>query len=470
MPGIPLFGLGIRGKSPFVTAKLLQNMYAEIRPAGEKSQIVAYWTPGLNLFDTFGDTPARGGIEFEKDSLVFVVHRGVFYEVNNAGINTARGNLITTNGRVSMAHNGTQIMIVDGTAGYIYNATTNVFSQIVDPDFPANPLTVCFLSGRFIINFRGSSRFHWSDVYNGLAWDALDFANAESNPDPIVEVYTSNGQLHLLGEKTTEFWGVSGVSDQPFSPLPGTAAEWGLAATWSIAKFDNTYACLIKNRMGEYMVAQMVGYGPKKISTPDLDSIISKYSTVSDATAYSYMVGGHAMYVISFPIAGETWLYDGSTGMWHKLKSFGITRHRGEFSLQLLGRTIVADHSNGNLYQLDPNALTDNGDPIEREIVGETIESRDGEFLTVNCLRVDMETGVGIDNGQGSNPQVMLCLSRDNGKTWGAEMWRGMGEIGEYGTRVEWRRLGTSRSITPKIRITDPVRVVVVSASINPEN
>jgi hypothetical protein len=466
MAGIPLFGLGMRGKSPFVTAKLLQNMYAEIRPAGEKSQIVAYGTPGLDLFDAFGDTPVRGGIEFEKDSQIFVVHRGVFYEVNNAGINTARGNLITTTGRVSMAHNGTQIMIVDGTAGYIYNTATNVFAQIADLDFPANPLTVCFLAGRFIINFRGSSRFYWSALYDGLAWDALDFANAESNPDPIVSVYVSNGQLHLLGEKTTEFWGVSGVADQPFAPLTGTATEWGLAATWSTAKFDNTYACLIKNRMGEYMVAQMVGYLPKKISTLDLDAIISRYVTVADATAYSYMLGGHAMYVISFPAAGASWLYDGSTGMWHKLKSYGITRHRGEFSLQLLGRTIIVDYLNGNLYQMD----SDNGDPIEREITGETIEAEDGAFFPIYCLRVDMEAGVGIDNGHGSNPQAMLCVSRDHGKTWGAEMWKTMGKIGEYGTGVEWRKLGTNRSFTPKFRITDPVKVVVISASINPEN
>lgn len=470
MPSIPLFGLGMNGKSPFVTAKLLQNLYAEIRPAGEKSQIVAYGTPGLNLFNTFGETPVRGGLEFEKLSVIYVVHRGIFWEVNNAGVATNRGAIGTTSGRVSMAHNGVQVMIVDGASGYIYNTSTNVFSQIIDADFPANPLTVCFLSGRFVANFFASSRFYWSALYDGLSWDALDFANAESNPDSIVAVHANNGQLHLLGEKTSEFWGVSGSSEAPFASLAGTATEWGLAATWSVSKFDNTYACLIKNRMGEVMVAQMVGYLPKKISTVDFDAIINRYSNVADATAYSYMLGGHAMYAISFPSAEESWLYDGSTGIWQKLKSYGITRHRGEFSLQLLGRIIIADYANGNLYQLDADALTDNGDQIEREVIGETIEGKDGEFVSVDKLRIDMESGVGTSNGQGSNPQAMLCVSRDNGKTWGAEMWKTMGAIGQYAARVEWRRLGTSRSFTPKIRITDPVKVTIVSASINPDN
>src|SRR5688572_23508650 len=214
---IPLFGAGLHAKSAFVTAKSMQNIYAEVRPAGEKSAIVGYGTPGLNLFyDPGGGTPARGGIEFEKNSVAYYVRSGTLWEVNNAGVTTNRGTLNTTSGRVSMAHNGVQVMIVDGLNGYIYNTTTAVFAQITDPDFPANPLTVCFLARRFIVNFTGSSRFYVSDIDNGLSWNALMFANAETNPDPIVCVYESNGQLILPGPKTTEFWGNSGAADFPF--------------------------------------------------------------------------------------------------------------------------------------------------------------------------------------------------------------------------------------------------------------
>jgi hypothetical protein len=53
---IQLFGLGISAKSKNVTAKIIQNLYLEQRPVGEKSQVVAYGTPGLELFVSFGDT------------------------------------------------------------------------------------------------------------------------------------------------------------------------------------------------------------------------------------------------------------------------------------------------------------------------------------------------------------------------------------------------------------------------------
>ena len=469
MAQIPLFGLGLSSRSPFVTAKRLQNIYVEKRPQGEKSVLVGYGTPGSTLFVDFGDTPARGGLELPAGNVAYVVHRGTLWEVNAAGVKTNRGTLNTTSGRVSMDHNGVQVMIVDGTNGYIYNTSTLVFAQITDPDFPVNPVTVGYLSRRFIVSFLNSSRFYVSDIDNGLAWNALMFANAESNPDPIIAAWPSNGQAIFLGTQTTEFWGNSGTLDFPFVALQGTATEWGLAATWSIAKYDNTFACLMKNRMGQVMVAKMNGYLPEKISSPDLDAIINKYATTADASAYSYMEGGHPMYVINFPSAGATWLYDGSTSVWSALKSFGIARHRAEFSFNLIGKTVVADYASGRLYRIDSDALTDNGESIEREIIGETITDGEQGFIDAACLRLDMETGIGTTIGQGSNPQVALSISRDNGKTWGPDMWKTAGAIGDYRTRVEWRRLGSPRYLTAKIRVTDPVRAVFVNACLNPE-
>jgi len=472
MAQIQLFGLGVVSRSPFVTAKQLVNLYAEKRPRGEAAALVAYGTPGKLLFHDFGDTPCRGGLEFPQGNVAYVVHRAVLWEINNAGIATNRGTLNTTTGRVSMDHNGVQVMIVDGTDGYIYNTVSQVFAQITDADFPANPVTCCVLSRRFIANFLDSSRFYVSDIDNGLSWDALMFANAESNADPILAVWASTGQLILLGQMTTEFWGNSGALDFPFTALQGTSNEWGIGAIWSIAKYDNSFALVIKNRMGQVMIAQMGGYLPKKISTPDVDSIINGYPSISNASAYSYMLGGHPMYVINFPSAndgdGASWLYDGSTSMWSVLKSHLLERDRAEFGFSLIGKQIVADYATGTLYRLDETTYSENGASITREITGETVAIADAALFPVDCLRLEMETGIGLTSGQGVNPQVALSLSRDNGKTWGPDMWRTAGAIGEYGTRVEWRRLGTVRSIVPRIRMTDPVKPVFVAACINP--
>lgn len=544
MPRINCFGLGQVSKTPYVTAKNLINMYCETRPAGEKSMMVAYRTPGLRIFTEFaGAVMGRGLWSFEKTDILFEVVGNVLYQLDGTGVPINRGTLLTSTGRVSMADNGTQLMIVDGTYGYIYTTVapaaistitrvgtlatlttatphglgtgmivtvsgatpsqyngaytitvtgpttftyvmasdpggsaapvgsyviTSGFARITDTDFPVAPLTVAFLSGRFVINISQSSRFYVSDLYDGLSWDALNFANAEASADPIIAVWANNGQLILFGSKSTEYWGDSGTLDFPFSAIQGTATEWGLAATWSVAKYDNSVAMLVKNRMGQVMVAQLNGYLPKKISNPDIDSILNGYTVINDASSYSYMLGGHPMFVINFDNAQASWLYDGSTGIWSQLKSFERTRHRAEFGTAFLNYTLVADYENGNLYSLTDEEYTDNGEQIESIVTSQTVADQNLDILTIDKFRVDMEVGLGSVSVE--EPQIGLRVSRDNGKTWGNEVFRDIGPIGTYRNMVDWTRLGSARNFVFQLRVTDPFPFTLISGIANPND
>jgi hypothetical protein len=142
-----LFGIGQFGKSSNVTSQERLNCYIEVQPGDDRSKVAFYGTPGLILYKSFGDTPIRG--EYDKGNFVYIVHRGTFYEVNNSGVATARGTIGTTSGRVYMADNGTQLMLIDGSLGYIYNFGTLAFTQIVSAGFlGASSLT--WMDGYFI--------------------------------------------------------------------------------------------------------------------------------------------------------------------------------------------------------------------------------------------------------------------------------------------------------------------------------
>jgi hypothetical protein len=207
------------------------------------------------------------------------------------------------------------------------------------------------------------------------------------------------------------------------------------------------------------------GYVPKPISSPELDALINAYLTVSDATAFSYMEAGHPMLQVNFPTAGKSWLFDATTGLWSPLE-YGLSgaRHRGEIFLDFDRKRLIFDYENGNIYQLDSAAYTDNGTEIASEIISRHITAP--KPFRVRELYVDMETGVGLASGQGSDPQAMLQISKNGGKTWGNELWRSIGAIGEYGQRVMWKRLGPSDSWTFKIRITDPCKRVITYGAI----
>ena len=460
-----LFNGGQLGKSSNVTAQKRVNCYVELQPTGDRAKIVIYGTAGLSLYASFGETPLR--CIYTKGDYTYVVHRGNFYEINNSGVKTSRGALSTTAGRVYMADNGIQLMLTDGTKGYIYTFATNAFAEITSTDFLGAGIVV-WMDSYFIVNIPNTQKFQISASYDGFTWDALDYASAEANPDNIVSPFVDNSNLYLFGSVSTEFWSNTGTSDFPFARISGGATEWGCAAAGSICKYDNSVAFIAKNRMGEVMIARMSGYTPEKISTPEIDFIINNYSTVEDATAFSYLVGGHPMLQINFPSGGESWLYDGLSKLWSQLKSYGITRHRAEYGVAFLNKILVTDYENGNLYRIDAENYTDNGDPIEMEFVSRHI-ANDDKRITINKLQLDMETGTGLANGQGSNPQIMMSVSKDGGHTFGSEQWTNIGSIGHYLTRVVWRRLGVARDWAFKFRITDPVKRVILGASIDAE-
>jgi Phage stabilisation protein len=461
MARVGLFGLGIQSKSPNVTAQRRLNMYYEFNKQEDKTKVTAYGTAGTTLFVSFGDTPCR--MLYEFGDFLYVVHRGVFWQVNNAGIKVNKGTIGTTMGRISVSDNGTQIMFVDGLNGYIYNTLTDVFEQITDPDFPLNPLTVTFLSRVFVVTFANTGRFYISDIDDGLAWNALDFANAESNPDSLISSYANNGQLVQFGQKVIEFWGVTGAIDFPFGNIQGSAIEYGLAARFSLTKFGQGLMFLARTNAGEVKVMYLQGYQVQDVTGTDLSNVINSYSGVTAATAFYYEQDGHPFYELN--IGGFTWLYDGSTKCWSELKSFESTRHLAEIQSQYLNRNAVSHYSNGDIYFIDKDTYSDNGNPIERELVGRHIFDNMQDVF-ISSLQIDMETGTGLISGQGSNPQIMLQISKDNGHTWGNERWQSFGKIGEYFKRVIWRQLGTGYDFVFKLRITDPVKVVITGAYI----
>lgn len=453
---VNLFGGTLKSKSPNLSAQQRINCYVELQRDGERGRVAILRTPGLTSFVDFGDTPIRGAIE--ANDKIYLVHRSKFYEVNAAGVTTDRGTIGTASGRVGMAFNGTQIMIVDGVAGYIYTLATTTLATIADADFPNGCRTVTWQNNRFIVELNSS--FYISALDDGTSWDALDFATAESSPDDLVRVDTDRGEIILFGGKTTEFWGDSGALDFPYIRI-GNPVEVGLAARWSVAKFLGSVAFLAKNKLGEVQICTFNGYAPAPFSTPELESLINQYSVVSDATGFSYRKQGNDFYQINFPTAGKSWLFCAGSSAWSELQSSG-SRHRADIAVDFRARTYVTDYENGRLYELDADNYTENGISMPAEVV--TKHQFQSDWITISRLWLDIESGVGLITGQGASPQIMLQASHDGGHTWDNERWQSMGKIGEYLQRAIWWRLGRHRSFTFRFRVSDPVKVVILGA------
>lgn len=449
---VPLFGVGNKALSVVVSAQERTNLYVEVQPDPEANGMVLYPTPGLSTDINFGASPIRG--LYERGDVRYAVVGATLWEIAANGTTTNRGTLNTSGGRVDMSDNGLDLLIVDGTtARYLLKFSTNVFSQVVS--FAAD--SCAFLNGRFLASEAASGRFGWSGLYDGYVWDALDFATAESHPDNLRRVFVDGAVAHMLGESTVEQWADSGAEDQPIARIGAGAMQWGLAARWSVAKYGKGFLCLGKSRQGGVQVYSVMGGSYDAISTSNEEQEWARYSAVENATAYSYMANGRSFYVLNFPSADRSWLWDGTA--WNRVESGG-GRHRGEIQINFQNRSYVSDYENGKLYRLDPDVYTDDGEPIRRRLV--TRHNKSGDPIKLAQLWLEMESGVGLVSGQGSDPQVMLRVSRD-GKPFGNELWRSFGRIGQRAARAVWNALGQARSWTFEFTVSDPVKTVFVA-------
>lgn len=455
---IPLFGIGNQGKSVNVDAQERLNLFVEVQQDPEKHVLTMYGTPGLKTFVNFGSSPIRG--VYQMGEFIYAAYRDGLYSIANNGVTTLLGAIAVGNTIIKFSDNGTQLIAVDGTNGYIWNVNTSTFNQIVDADWPgAN--TVTFLNGRFIVNKPDTGEWYWSGLYDGLSWGALDFATAESDPDNLVAVIAELGQLLLFGTKTTEPWGDSGATDNPYARVGSSAIEWGLAARDSLCKYSDGLMFLRKNRLGQVQVCLLSGYVSSPVSNPEMDYVFGTYGDVSNATALTYMVSGHPFYQINFPTPGVSWLYDGQSKSWSKVSSGG-GRHRANQSVQLLDSVYVTDYEVGKLYRLSMDYYTDDGETIVREFISR--HQATGNLMTMAQLWLEFEPGVGLQSGQGSDPQVMMSISRDGGSTFGNERWVSIGRVGKYRARAIWNRMGRAFDWVFKFRVTDPVKVVIIAA------
>lgn len=462
----PLFGLGLQGKSPNVTANSLVNAYYEFQQQKDRTSVAIHGTPGLELLVDQGDTPWRGLRPF--GNFLYGVHRGALYEINNAGTATSLGSLSTTTGRVDMTDDGTYIAMVDGTDIYTYNTSTTTFAVGTDGDRPTSPNTCTFQAGRILTDENGTGQFKGSDLYDPTAWDPLDFATAESNPDNLIRIINYRGTIVLFGEYTTEFWSNTGGAGFPYSRILNADVEYGLAARWSVAPFAGTFAFLSKNREGQVVVMALNGYStPQRLSNFEFEHIINNYSTVSDATGFAYMLGGHPMYQLNFPSEMKSWLYDGSTQYWSELQYGNGERHRAELGVDYLNQTIVADYSNGKLYKLKASIYTDNGADIRMVLRGRHIYNQKKK-MRLTRLELGHEPATTTD--QTSTPVAGLRVSKDGGHSWGTQTFAELGKVGEYKNRCKWSRLGSGRDMVAEITIAEPIKKVITECTLYTED
>lgn len=456
---IPFIGPTYEGRAVTQTVQKTVNWYPEFAPKDSKSSMALLPMPGCKYVNSIGTGPIRGAIE--HGGYVYVVSGRDVYRLAETETFTFMGSITSFSGPVSMASSGPQAILVDDSdTGYVLTGTT--VTTITAKDFKGSK-NVVFMDGYFIVNKPGTGEFYISGLFDGKTWSSLNFGSTEIDPDNLLALFVNNENLYCFGEYTTQVFYNAGSAFFPFESRQGAFMEWGIAANRSLAKLDKEIAFLAKTRQGTAQVIMTNGFSPKVISTRSLENTISEYTKIDDAFAYTFQWKGHTFYVLTFPVADETHVYDVESNSWFNWKTYDMGRHLSNCHFFINNKHYVGDFRNGNFYELDDETYTDNGVAIER-IRRTQHQSNENKNIFWNKVEIDFQPGMGTTTGQGVDPQAMLRWSDDGGFTWSSELWRDIGKIGEYSNRAIWYRMGRSRDRVYELTITDPVKAVLIGA------
>jgi len=501
----PILGASYVARSVNAADNRMVNLFPEIVPDGGKEAAWLQRAPGLTLLATLPQGPIRGLWTF--NNLAYAVAGEKFYQIDTNWTYVEKGTVAGT-GPVSMVDNGTQIFIACNGPSYIYNSLTDQFAEITDPDF-AGAVTVGYIDGYFVFNEPNSQKFWVTSLLDGTSIDPLDFASAEGSPDNLAALIVDHKEIWLFGQNSVEVWYDAGNPDFPLAPIQGAFNEIGCIAPYSVAKLDNGVFWLGADARGRGIVYRSEGYTGKRISTHAVEWQIQLYHNLADAVGYTYQQDGHSFYVLNFPSANTTWVYDVATQAWHERaawEDYNFIRHRGNCQMSFNNEIVIGDYENSNLYAFDLDNYTDNNTTQKwlRSWRALPTGQNDLTRTTQHSLQLDCETGVGLNGPDytyleglylttedsiklitesgdyivaeagvpdvGVFPQVMLRWSDDGGHTWSNEHWKSMGKLGQFGYRTIWRRLGMTLKIRDRvyeISGTDPVKIAIMGAELH---
>ena len=410
----PILGGTYVARSVNAADSRMVNLFPEVVPEGGKEPAFLNRAPGLQLLANMGDGPIRGLWQF--GGYGYAVSGETLYKIDAIWNTTAIGTVSGSSGPVSMSDNGTQLFIACNGPSFIYNSLTLAFAQITDPDFPG-AVTVGYLDGYFVFNEPNSQRLWITQLLDGQSIDPLDFASAEGSPDGLVAILIDHREAWLFGTNSVEVWYDSGATDFPLTPVQGAFNEVGCIAAFSVAKLDNGIFWLGADARGRGIVYRANGYTAQRVSTHAVEWQIQEYGNMSDAIAYTYQQDGHSFYVLIFPSANTTWVFDVATSLWHERAAFingSFTRHRSNCQMSFNNKIVVGDHELGNIYAFDLDVFSDAGAVQKwlRSWRALPTGTNDLKRTAQHSLQLDAETGA--INSSVTTPITILDLSNPN--------------------------------------------------------
>jgi len=388
---------------------------------------------------------------------------------------------------VAFSDDGWYLCIVDGNQLYCIDMYSNVGMVPTLPN-GVHPTHIVYLGGRMVINASTQlapatpglapvdTKLYYSQLYNSTQWlsDGAGSVAVIASADPVSAFAVVNDQIIACGSGTVEFLSVSDDANHPFVRVSGSSSANGIFAQNSLVTVGKSsyYVGYVTN--GSVEIYRSNGYEIETVSTPAIEW---KFATAgdnapTDAIGFTYSQAGHTFYGITSAALNLTLVYDVDTGAWHRRTT------RSDLGVENYWKYLYFSADAGNVYcqcadyegvlQLDLLAYAEfDGRTITRER-STMIMQDELNGIVHDSFTLHMETGTGNSAGVDTkDPIAELSWSDDGNVNFSTACEMQIGNDGEGGKLLRSWRLGYARLRSYRVRITAPVRVILLDAYVN---
>lgn len=417
-------GASYTAASPIIDDERAVNVYLERSESGKATTPIALiGRPGRVKFCVLPESKVPNS--FSVNGRTFFAASNL-YEVSASGAVTNRGSIGSAPVLpTQLTANETQLVVLNNGNLYVFTLATNILTAVNMAQFNGPVQQIDQIDGYIVATLQTSHTFQQSNLEDATTWSGLNISTISYFPDNIVSMKADHRELWFWSGKRAIGYYNAGAGFPVFIPIQGAQIEHGSGATFATVAADNTMLWLDQDEKGSMIARRLEGQSSeKRVSTHATELAWQSYAINSDAVGYTLQFNGHLLWLLYFPTASATWVYDISQDLWTEwgywLAASGTyIADRGMCHTFNFGRHLVGDWASGNVYELNTLYYDDDGNPIRGNRRTPTL-SKENERLFFEKIEFVLETGLTPDPPfQGQAGTTVITLQAPNGTLYG---------------------------------------------------
>ena len=382
----------------------------------------------------------RGGIE--RDGVCYRVMGTKLCSIAADGAVTVLGDVGGTDDNlVTMTYSFDLLAIASGQKLFYWNGTT--VDQVTDPDL-GPVLDVVWVDGYFMTT--DGQFLVVTELLDPFAVNPLKYGSSEIDPDPVVALVKLRNEIYALNRHTIEVFDNVGGNLFPFQRVEGAQIQKGVIGTQACCVFVETLAFLGSGRNESPGIFMGVNAQANKISTKEIDEVLTDYTEVQLATVKLEARNDRNHQHLYVHLPDQTIVFDftasQATGsvVWFVLSSstVGLARYKARDIVWCYNKWLIGDPTSSTIGYFENNIGSHYDEKVSWEF-STNIVYNEGRGAIFHELELVALTG---RVAFGTNPVITTSYSVD-GENWSQSRSIKVGTQGNRNKRLVWFQQGS---------------------------